>query len=168
MSKMTLRLLGAASVSALLFGSGAANAVNTITLTGTVPNVCSLSVNAAAGATDIALQTSQTALAVGSVDETCNDDSGYTVSMVTTHGVTSGMFTTGIGDATRQLNYVVKYAGVVATPIAGFVTVTDVIARVAGSGTVNKAVTISFTAAALTLVKATDYSDTLTFAMTAK
>ena len=105
MHKYALRLLGTACVSALLFASGAANAANSITLTGTIPQLCSLSVNTGAGATGIALQTSQAALAVGSVDEACNDDAGYTVDMVTTNGVTSGIFKSGVGDATHSLPY---------------------------------------------------------------
>ena len=168
MRKTTLRLLGAVSISALLFGGGAANAANTIVLTGTVPIVCSLSANTAAAATGIALQTTTAGLAVGSVDETCNDVAGYTVGMTSANGITSGMFKTGPGDATHQLVYNVTYNGVAVTPIAGFVTVTDVSAPVAGSGTVNKAVAIGFTGASSSLVPATDYTDTLTFAMAAK
>jgi len=74
-------LLGASSAVALLFAAGAAEAlpVNTITLTGTVPQTCNLNANTDAGATGIAFQTSATALDVGSVDETCNDDSGCSV-----------------------------------------------------------------------------------------
>ena len=168
MTKNTLRILGAASVFALLFGSGEANAAATITLTGTVPQLCSLSVNASVGAAGIALQTTTAALAVGSVDESCNDDIGYTVGMVSANGITSGMFKTGTGDATHQLVYTVSYGGVAVTPIAGFVMVTDTSARVGGTGTVNKAITIGFTAATAALSAGTTYTDTLTFTMTAK
>src|SRR5437899_13055961 len=96
---MVLRLLGAACTFILLVGGDAANAANTITLTGTVPVLCSLAVNTFPAATGIALQTTTAALAVGSVDETCNDDAGYSVAMVTTNGTTTGLFVTGIGDA---------------------------------------------------------------------
>ena len=168
MNKTTSCFLGAGSVLGLLFGGGLANAAGTIGLTGTVPIVCTLTANTAAGATGIALQTNAIALAIGSVDETCNDDAGYTVGMTSANGITSGMFKTGPGDATHQLIYTVKYDGVAVTPIAGFVAVTDVTARVAGSGTVNKAITIGFAAAGASLIPASTYSDTLTFTMTAK
>jgi hypothetical protein len=168
MKRFPNRFLAAASTIALLIGCDVATAGNAITLTGTVPQSCSLVANTGAGATGIALQTTQTALAVGSVDESCNDDAGYTVGMVTTNGVTSGMFKSGVGDATHQLVYNIKYAGVAATPIAGFVNVTDTSARVGGTGTVNKPVTIAFTGATSALASGADYSDTLTFTMTAK
>ena len=168
MSKKALRYLGAASVFALLIGGDAANAVNTITLVGTVPQMCSLVANTAGGATGIALQTTTAALAVGTVDETCNDDSGYTVDMVTTNGATTGLFTTGNADAQHRLAYTVKYATVSAPFTASSATVTDVSAAVGGTGTVNKAVTIGYTGATPALSQATDYTDTLTFTMTAK
>ncbi|MEI9990996.1 MAG: hypothetical protein WDM86_13250 [Rhizomicrobium sp.] len=169
MNKKTLGLLGAVSVSALLLAGGAANAANTITLTGTVPQMCSLTANPDADATGMPLQTSQTALDIGSVDETCNDDTGYSVAMVTTNGTTSGMLKSGTGDTAHELGYVVKYDGVVATPVAGSATVTDVTAPVGGTtGTVNKPITISYTGASAANSAAADYTDTLTFSMTAK
>jgi hypothetical protein len=168
MSKKALRYLGAASVFALLVGGDAANAATTIILTGTVPVMCSLVTNTLAGASGIALQTTAAALAVGSVDETCNDDAGYSVAMVTTNGVTTGMFKTGSGDAQHRLAYTVKYATVAAPFVATSATVTDVVAAVGGTGTVNKAVTIGYTAATPALSQATDYTDILTFTMTAK
>ncbi|MEJ0028380.1 MAG: spore coat protein U domain-containing protein [Rhizomicrobium sp.] len=170
MNNKNLGLLGAVSVSALLLVGGAANAANTITLTGTVPQMCSLAVNAVAGGTGIALETSATALAVGSVDETCNDDAGYTVAMVTTNGTTSGLLksTAGTDDAAHALSYTVKYDGVAAIPVAGTVDVTDVSAPVSGSGTVTKPITIGYTGATAANSAAGDYTDTLTFAMTAK
>jgi hypothetical protein len=168
MSKRALRYLGAASTFALLVGGDAANAVNTITLTGTVPQMCSLAVNTLPAATGIALQTTTAALAVGSVDETCNDDAGYTVDMVTTNGATTGLLTTGSADAAHRLAYTVKYATVAAPFTASSATVTDVNAAVGGTGTVNKALTIGYTGATPALSQATDYTDTLTFTMTAK
>jgi hypothetical protein len=170
MTKFNLAALGASSAIALLFAAGAANAlpVNTITLTGTVPQTCSLAANTDSGATGIALQTSATALDVGSVDETCNDDSGYSVSMTTTNGATGGLFETGSGDTAHQLAYTVTYGGVAASPIAGVATVTDVDAAVGGTGVVNKPITIAYTGASAALSAAADYTDTLTFAMTAK
>ncbi len=170
MNKLALGLLGAVSVSALLFAGGAANAANTITLIGTVPQLCSLDVVAAGAATGIALDTTATALAVGSVNETCNDDAGYSVDMATTNGTTSGMLksTAGADDAAHTISYAVKYAGVVATPASGTVTVTDADAAVAGTGTVNKPITIAYTGATAANSAAADYTDTLTFTMTAK
>ena len=168
MSKKALRLLGAASTFALLIGGDTANAVNTITLTGTVPVMCSLAVNTLPAATGIALQTTTAALAVGSVDETCNDDAGYSVDMVTTNGTTTGLFITGIGDAPHQVAYTVKYATVSAPFTASSATVTDTAAPVGGSGTVNKSITIGYTGAGPSKSAATDYTDTLTFTMTAK
>ena len=58
---MVLRLLGAACTFILLIGGDAANAANTITLTGTVPVLCSLAVNTLPAATGIALQTTTAA-----------------------------------------------------------------------------------------------------------
>ena len=172
MSKNALRYLGAASVFALLVGGDAANAVNTITLTGTVPVMCSLVANTAGGATGVALQTTNAALAVGSVDETCNADAGYTVDMVTTNGLantlTTGLFTTGSGNAAHQVVYTVKYATVAAPFTAGSATVTDTVAPVGGSGTINRAVTIGYTGVNASISAATNYTDTLTFTMTAK
>ena len=174
MSKKALRYLGAASVFALLVGGDAANAANTIILTGTVPVMCSLVTTTAGGATGVALQTSNAALAVGSVDETCNDDAGYTVDMVTTNGLantlTTGLFTTGGpgADAAHQVVYTVKYATVAAPFTIGSARVTDTVAPVGGTGTVNRAVTIGYTGVDASISAATDYTDTLTFTMTAK
>ena len=168
MSKNALRYLGAASVFALLIGGDAANAATTIVLTGTVPVLCSLVTTTLPAATGVALQTTTAALAVGSVDETCNDDSGYSVAMVTTNGATTGLFTTGIADAAHQVDYTVKYATVAAPFNASSATVTDTTAPVGGSGTVNKAVTIGYTGVNASISAATNYTDTLTFTMTAK
>ncbi len=170
MNKITLCFLGAVSASALLLAGGAANAANTITLTGTVPQLCSLAANTEAAATGMALDTTATALVVGSVDETCNDDTGYSVAMVTTNGLTSGLLKSSAGtdDAAHALSYTVKYDGVVETPVAGTVKVTDVSAPVGGTGTVNKPITIAYTGATAANSAAADYTDTLTFSMTAK
>ena len=167
MSKKALRYLGTASVFALLVGGDAANAV-TIVLTGTVPVMCSLVTNTAGGATGVALQTTTAGLVVGSVDETCNDDAGYSVAMVTTNGATTGMFKTGSGNASHRVAYTVKYATVAAPFTAASATVTDVAAPVGGSGTVNRAVTIDYTGVDASISAATNYTDTLTFTMTAK
>jgi hypothetical protein len=163
---MVLRLLGAACTFTLLIGGDAANAANTITLTGTVPVLCSLAVNTLPAATGIALQTTTAALAVGSVDETCNDDAGYSVAMVTTNGTTTGLFVTGIGDARHQVAYTVT---TVSAPFTGgSATLTDSVAPVGGTGTVNKAIAIGYTGVTAAISAATDYTDTLTFTMTAK
>ena len=83
-----------------------------------------------------------------------------------THGLT--VRPEGNGDAQHRLAYTVKYATVSAPFTAGSATVTDVSAAVGGTGTVNKAVTIGYTGATPALSQATDYTDTLTFTMTAK
>lgn len=132
-----------------------------ITITGTVPIVCQISV-AGTGNEDIAdLTQAQTDLNVATVTENCNDPDGYTVTIDPTNTTDhTGKFVDSVsGD---ENPFTIKYNDVA---LSG-TTITDT----AGTANdVDKSVKISYAAnSSLTGSVSNTYAETLTFTITAK
>lgn len=93
----------------------------TVTLTGKVPQACNIIVTTEAGATNIAdISQAATDVLIATVNESCNDPQGYTVSVAGTHsGDHTGVFREPGGD---EHPFTLKYGGVAVSAV----TVTDV------------------------------------------
>lgn len=140
---------------------GAAHAASTgnITIYGTVPLACNITVTATTNATSgnpLDLSVNQTDVAVATVNEACNKNAGYTVTLASAN---SFKFV-GQTLSSDQLSYSLKYNSVaVSGP-----TITNAAARTA-SGGVNKNLTLSLTGDAS--LGSQEYRDTLTFTIAA-
>jgi hypothetical protein len=156
---LALILFGAAAVSAQTTGS--------ITLTGTVSAILQITVTPIAGYDSLDLTTSQTDLAVATVNEKSNNAAGYTVAIESANAAATSSTTAyleGVAHA-ETLDYTITYDGSsVALDASGQAVVTDVVAKTTSAG-IDKSVQISYTGAFLS---ADSYSDTLTFTITAK
>jgi hypothetical protein len=145
---------------ALPFRSEAATQ-GTVTLTGKVPQACDIVVTTEAGATNIAdISAGDTDRLIATVNESCNDPQGYTVTVVGTNsGDHTGAFREPGGD---EHPFTLKYDGVAVSSAA----VTDVNAP---GINLDKEVRISYGAdATLTPTAGFDYAETLTFTVAAK
>ena len=158
-SVFTMMIIGAATVSAQTSGS--------ITLTGTVSAILQITVTPVAGYDSLDLTTSQTNLAVATVNEKSNNAAGYTVSIESTNAAATSSTTAYLEGATHgeTLDYSVSYGGTpVSLDASGQAIVTDEAAKTTSAG-VDNSVQITYTGAFL---NADSYSDTLTFTITAK
>ena len=131
-------------------------------LSGTVATQCDVTVTATATAANLDLSTAGVSVNVGSVNETCNDPDGYTV---TAQSANSSVLSP-IGTSTDSVPYTFDYdATTFDLSGGGAVTVTDVNAATGAAG-VDRTVTIDF--AAPGFIAADTYTDTLTFTIAAK
>jgi hypothetical protein len=133
----------------------------TVTLTGRVPQACDIVVTTEAGATNIAdISAGDTDRLIATVNESCNDPQGYTVTVVGTNsGDHTGTFREPGGD---EHPFTLKYDGVAVSSAI----VTDVNAP---GINLDKEVRISYgTDATLTPTAGFDYAETLTFTVAAK
>ena len=160
--------LGAVAASSLLSIDAYGRSSQSLVLTGNVDTSCTLVVTGS-GNNGFDIGVTETAKLVGTVEEICNDPNGYTVTMTTTNGTTSGLLKSA--NAKDEMIYDVKYGD---SPTA--VTITDKSAEVTtavgpsvgsdGRGAV-KNVKIAYRGSRYTL-HATDYTDTLTFTIAAR
>jgi hypothetical protein len=153
---MTKVLLGLAILS--LTNATFAATTGTLLLQGVVAQKISVAVVAEPGASTLDLSTSQTDLAVASVNEVSNAKNGYKMT------ITSANFgNLKRTDGTDALSYSLKYNGAaVALGSAAGTTITN---SSPSAVSTNKSVTISYTGAE-TLVEGT-YADTVTFTIAA-
>jgi len=104
---------------------------------------------------------------VGTVEEICNDPDGYTVTVTTKNGTTSGLLKS---DTTKgEMAYQFKYGRAAVTLNDKSAVVTDATGpslTPSGRG-VSKTIEISFTSSSRNL-HANDYNDTLTFTIASK
>ena len=135
----------------------------TVTITGTVPSACDITVFTESGATIADLTTGATNLHVATVTENCNDPDGYTVTMVGTNSTDhTGLFIDSVSSDT--LAFTVTYDSV---SVASGGVVTDV--NTTSGGDVSKDVDITYSAdSSLTASASNTYSETLTFTIAAK
>lgn len=145
----------------------AAQATGTLTLTGTVPPILSITVNALPAAATLNLS-ADTDVAVANVVERSNKKGGYTVTVESLNAVSSGAsqpyFKSIDAGNADTLTYTLSYGGTTVTFSAGRAIVSDSNTRTTGAG-VSKAVRVAYTGAFL---YEDTYSDTLTFTITAK
>jgi spore coat protein U-like protein len=147
------------------FGAADAATTGTITLQGTVAQSCNITVTPQTGYNALDLSTSPTSLNVATVNETCNDPKGYTVSMTTANGTTTGVLKGAIAGNPDTVTYNVTYNGSAVTLAGSTATVTNVTAKTAAAG-VTKNLNIAYTGNSN--LGADTYTDTLTFTITAK
>ena len=133
-------------------------------LSGSVVAACDVTVTPVAGVADnLPLTSAQTGLNVGSVNETCNDADGYTV---TAQSANSSVLEPLGPTSTDSVPYTFTYGGVLVDLTTGSaITVTDASAPT-GSGGVSSFVDISY--AYPGFIEADTYTDTITFTIAAK
>lgn len=150
----------------LLLSAGAANAAQTgtVTLSGKVPEACNIIVTTEAGATSIAdISAGDTDRVIATVNESCNDTSGYTVTVRGSHsGDHTGLFRDSAGSGGEH-PFSITYDD---DAVAMGGVVTDV--NAAGIN-LNKQVKISYGAdPSLPPSSGFTYGETLTFTIAAK
>ena len=140
----------------------------TLVLQGTVPGILEISVSALPAASSLALETTQTNLAVANVTERSNRKAGYTVSLQSANAGSGSSFFFKSADVanTDTLDYTLTYDGSPVSLVAGTALITDASARTPSAGVV-KSLAISFAGAA-SYLNEDAYADTLTFTITAK
>ena len=106
----------ATAAAALMIAAGAAQAGTTgsVNLSGSIGQSCNITVTAQSIAASLDLTTTSTGTTVANVNENCNDKLGYSVSLTTTNGTTTGLFKGPSGN-TDTLAYTVTYNGVAKT-----------------------------------------------------
>lgn len=109
-------------------------------------------------------------LKVATVNEKCNKNNGYTVTLISAGAVSKGGGTAaklvGALATPESLTYNIKYNTVAVTLIAGLATVTDASTKTLGQG-VDKDLTITWLGATANLA-ADIYSDTLTLTIASR
>jgi hypothetical protein len=139
----------------------------TLTLTGVVAPVLSISAVGVAPFSALNFAATQTNLLVGNITEISNDYLGYKVTLQSTNAGagTQAFFKGSLAPAnTATLNYTLQYNGAAVVFTAGVATVTNTVAPTAAAGTIQP-LTVSYTG---TFLNADTYSDTLTFTIIAK
>lgn len=149
----------------LCFSTGNAMSaqVGTVTVNGAVPISCNVTVTPTANASNIAdISLGDTDRTIATVNENCNDPSGYTVGVVGTHsGNHTGKFVDSVSAASHP--FTITYSGV-AVPSGGVVTNVNV-----PGINLDKTVKISYNSdPGLTATTGFTYAETLTFTIAAK
>ena len=165
-SKMKWIVAAVAMLAVALPGFSATT--GTLVLQGTVPGILEISVAALPAASSLALETTQTNLAVANVTERSNRKAGYTVSLQSANAGSGSSFFFKSADAanTDTLDYTLTYDGSPVSLVAGTALITDASAKTPSAGVV-KSLAVSFAGAAAYLNEDA-YADTLTFTITAK
>jgi hypothetical protein len=151
-------------VSSLYFPAPAfSNGSASFVITGTVPSLCSISINTSGSSTndgynitDLTVSGSQTPIA--NVRENCNNSNGYTVSLSSAN---SGTYLGKLYDSSsgNSLNYTIYYNG---SPLSS-----TVITNANNAADTSKNLSISYSSNS-SLAPSSSYSDTLNFTITAK
>lgn len=154
MKIITLAVLASLSFSAL------AATTDDLKLKGKVPKKLSILVTPTSNALDIPLETTQTALPVASVNEKSNSNSGY---KITADSLNDGKLVNQ-QDTTQSVTYTMNYDGT-----AVDLTTTDEVKNVSASGVHDddSAVTIAYTGADHETRVEGNYTDTITFTISA-
>lgn len=162
-SKITRLSFILAAALTLLPTQAFAQATGNLDLSGTVAATCNVTVTPVGGVADsLPLGAAQTDLTVASVNETCNDPDGYTL----TAQSSQSSVLTPVGTSTDSVPYSFRFGGTVSDLSGGgAVTVTDVNAATGAAG-VDKSVQISY--ANPGFIAADTYTDTITFTIAAK
>lgn len=164
MKKILLTLVIAATVLTVL----PAGTTGSITLTGTVDGILTISVTPDAVASNLNLSTSQTDLPVAVIVERSNRAAGYTVTLESANAKALGSdaaLLQGSGSNTATLAYTMKYGGQDVLLLNGQALITDTTQITTAQG-VSKTLSISYTSDG-DLMEG-EYSDTLTLTIAAK
>jgi len=156
--------IGGILLAALLLAAPQTEAATTgtISITGTIPLSCNISVNSQAIAGSLDLTVSQTNLTVASVTESCNNKTGYKVTVATQNGATGGLLK-GVSGNNDTVAYGVTYNGVSQTFSTGTATATNTSVKSLAGG-ITKSLGITYTGAPA--INAGTYTDVLTLTMT--
>ena len=160
MKKKTLIIAAVMIVAAFAPVFGQVTDSGSITLTGTVAALAEITVTPITGYDSLDLTTSQTDLAVATVNEKSNVTTGYTVTL---DSANSGEFVGADTGNSDTLAYTISYGGSAVTLSSGSATVTTASARTSAAG-VDKTLAISYTG---TFLNADTYSDTITLTISA-
>ena len=137
-------------------------------LSGSVPVILEITVNAGAGAIALTPSSNVSSASIGTVVEKCNDPDGYTVTLSSQNGVTN-VANSGVlvgQNASETLAYSLSYGGASVSFSEGLATVTDVATKSSADGDA-KTVLIIYDGTSSNLATDT-YSDDLTFTIAAK
>ncbi len=148
----------------LLAGSAVAAPTGSVTPGGNIPGILDVTLTDDAGIAALDLTLNEPNRLITTVNERTNNKNGYTVTLTSLNGTTSGVFL-GAVDA-ETLPYTMTYNGIAVALVAGSATVTDVNAKTLGTG-VDKALRIAYDGTAVFLAPDA-YADTLTFTIAAK
>jgi len=159
---------------AALAGSSFAATQDAFTPQGSISAHASLTVTPQPGNNALNLTRDQSAdLLIAIVNEDCNNNGGYTVTLSSAMAVTRGSGTQAkmVGtlpnaSTADTLDYFIKYGGVPVSLSGGSAVVTNATKKTTGQG-VNKNLTITYSAANAFLTADT-YSDTLTLTIASK
>jgi hypothetical protein len=137
-----------------------AQATATLTISGTVAPINTITIASQAGYNALNLPAGATAQVVGIATETSNDKLGYKVTLASANaGATAQAFLKGaLAGNTDTVNYSILYNGAAVTLASGSAVVTSATGRTGAQG-VNKNIAVTFAGSWLT---ADTYSDTLT------
>ena len=142
-------------------GTAHAQATGDLDLQGIVASSCSVTVSPVVGVADaLDLSAAATNVNVASVNETCNDPDGYTVTAVSANASTL----MPVGASSDSVAFTINYGGA-AADLSGTTPVTDVTTNTGSTG-VDKTVDISY--ANPGFIAADTYQDTITFTIAAK
>jgi len=149
----------------LLPAASQAGTTGSVDLTGTVTLNCSLTVSAQSAATSMNLGTTTANLLVASINEKCQNQHGFIVTLTSNNGdqagVNSGLLKGGSGN-NDTLAYTVKYDGTTVNLVNGSATVTSTNHKTPAGGD-NKALTLSYTGAPS--LNADTYTDTIVLSL---
>ena len=154
------KYIAISSVLIAMASVGFAQASATLTISGTVAPINTITIASQTGYNALDLVNNASAKLVGIATETSNDKLGYKVTLSSLNaGTTAQAFLKGaISGNADIMNYSISYGGTAVTLASGSAVVTSVAARTGSSG-VPKNIAVTFTGAWLT---ADTYSDTLT------
>lgn len=158
---------------ALVFGLGlilsagafATTATGTLNLTGTVPQLVSITVNPLAAASALSLDTTTTDLEIANIVVATNDANGFDVTVSSTNGGTLNNATTGESLAYTIDTSATSGAGpYTAADLTGVAPILSSTARTAGT---TQYISINYTGNP-NLSSGVNFTDTLTFTITGK
>jgi len=144
----------------LVLAGGGIFAATTVALrlTGTVAPVTSLSISTPTTDFGVFTEAAVVDTLVATIIETSNSASGFTVTLTTSNGTTSGLLSEAGGDS---IPYSIKYNGVPVSFASGTFEVTNTADFSKSSAF--KAITVSYDIADITELNFGTYTDTLTF-----
>jgi hypothetical protein len=155
MKKQIVAVCGLLALATASFAQSSA----TLTISGSVAAVNTITVAPQSGYNALDLVNGATDKLVGIATETSNDVQGYKVTLSSANAGTGAQaFLKGTGGNTDVVNYSVKYNGTAATLSGGSATVTSATGRTVSSG-VTKNIAVTFAGSWLA---ADTYSDTIT------
>jgi hypothetical protein len=148
-------------VSSILFTSGAAQAAETLNLSGVVALVSSIAVTASGSYNSLNITDGESGTTVASVAEQSNDLAGYTITMASSNGG----YLQNASDSSKQTAYTISYDNASAVSPTTSAQVVKTVSSLSGLTSASSPVKINVTAYAT--APAGTYSDTVTFAIVA-